>query len=138
MNLISTVGSLTLGVASLIFVWNLIWSLKRGKPAGKNPWSAATLEWTLPSPPPHYNFRVIPEVRTRDPLWRDHGAAIDPEDPSAPEPVMPSPSAWPIILASGPIVAAVGALMASLPVVFLGVAIVLTGIYGWAFQPLER
>ena len=41
----------------------------RGAPAGANPWDAATLEWSVPSPPPAYNFAVIPTVRSRHPLW---------------------------------------------------------------------
>jgi cytochrome c oxidase subunit 1 len=138
MNLISTIGSFVLGAAMLVFVWNLLRSLKHGERAGDNPWSAATLEWTLPSPPPHYNYRVIPQVSGRDPLWHEDGAYLDPEDPAAPEPVMPSPSGWPIILASGPVIAASGALLSSLPVVLLGVVVLVAGIYGWAFQPLER
>ncbi len=40
----------------LIFVFNLFWSIKKGKPAPMNPWDATTLEWTVPSPPPHDNF----------------------------------------------------------------------------------
>jgi cytochrome c oxidase subunit 1 len=34
----------------------LFWSLKKGAVAEKNPWHATTLEWTIPSPPPHDNF----------------------------------------------------------------------------------
>jgi cytochrome c oxidase subunit 1 len=36
-----------------------------------NPWDAATLEWAIPSPPPVYNFRIIPLVTHRDQLWHD-------------------------------------------------------------------
>ena len=42
--------------AQLIFLFNFIWSLLRGKKASDNPWEATTLEWTVPSPPPHDNF----------------------------------------------------------------------------------
>ena len=51
-----------LGAAQLVFVWNFFVSLRRGKPAPANPWEVGTLEWTLPSPPPHHNFDVIPTV----------------------------------------------------------------------------
>src|SRR5690606_36144030 len=44
-------------------------SLRRGKPAGDNPWDAASLEWSVSSPPPHYNFAVVPLVGSRHPLW---------------------------------------------------------------------
>jgi cytochrome c oxidase subunit I len=44
------------GAAQILFLWNLVWSLRRGKMAGKNPWRATTLEWITSSPPPHDNF----------------------------------------------------------------------------------
>lgn len=138
MNLISTIGSLFLGLSTLVFVWNLLRSLRRGEPAGRNPWNAPTLEWTLSSPPPHYNYRTIPQVVGRDPLWREGAASFDPDDPAVSEPVMPSPSGWPILLATGPVIAATGTLMSSLPVALAGVAVIVVSIYGWAFQPLER
>jgi heme/copper-type cytochrome/quinol oxidase subunit 1 len=71
MNMISTVGAFLMGVASLMFVWNLVVSLIRGKPAGENPWSAWTLEWATTSPPPHENFHALPPIRSRRPLWDD-------------------------------------------------------------------
>jgi cytochrome c oxidase subunit 1 len=40
----------------LIFLFNLIWSMKKGAKAPVNPWDATTLEWTVPSPPPFDNF----------------------------------------------------------------------------------
>ena len=43
----------------------------RGAPAGPNPWDAPTLEWSIASPPPPYNFAVIPIVASRHPLWED-------------------------------------------------------------------
>jgi cytochrome c oxidase subunit 1 len=51
-----------LGLSQLIFVWNFFGSLRRGKPAPNNPWEVGTLEWTVPSPPPHHNFDEIPVV----------------------------------------------------------------------------
>ena len=43
----------------------------RGAAAGANPWDAPTLEWSVPSPPPPYNFAVIPTVASRHPLWEE-------------------------------------------------------------------
>jgi cytochrome o ubiquinol oxidase subunit 1 len=34
-----------------------------------DPWNGRTLEWSTPSPPPIYNFAIIPEVHERDPFW---------------------------------------------------------------------
>jgi cytochrome c oxidase subunit 1 len=42
--------------AQLIFLFNLFWSMFRGKKASDNPWEATTLEWTTATPPPHDNF----------------------------------------------------------------------------------
>ena len=50
---------------------NVVISLRHGVAAGANPWDAPTLEWATPSPPPPYNFRVIPHVASRHPLWED-------------------------------------------------------------------
>lgn len=62
---ISTVGSWILAAGLGLMFWNLYAGLRRGAPAGPNPWGAATLEWTLSSPPPHENFEHEPRV--------DHG-----------------------------------------------------------------
>jgi cytochrome c oxidase subunit 1 len=61
-NIFVTWASFGMGLATFIFIWNFIWSLRHGKPAGKNPWNATTLEWTVPSPPGHGNFDKTPTV----------------------------------------------------------------------------
>ncbi len=53
----------------LIFALNLVKSLAIGELAGDNPWEAWTLEWATPSPPPPYNFAVLPQATSRRPLW---------------------------------------------------------------------
>ena len=68
-NVVSTLGAYLIGAAVLLFLINVANTLKNGKPAPDNPWDAATLEWSIPSPPPVYNFRDVPVVRHRDPLW---------------------------------------------------------------------
>jgi cytochrome c oxidase subunit 1 len=65
----STVGALLLGVGTLVFVYNFFKSRSSGPVAGNNPWDAATLEWSIPSPPPEYNFAKLPTVTSRYPLW---------------------------------------------------------------------
>jgi cytochrome c oxidase subunit 1/cytochrome c oxidase subunit I+III len=109
-----------LGVVA--FIVNVIWSLRRGEAAGPNPWDAPTLEWSTSSPPPPYNFAVIPTVRSRHPLWEDRlreegeassidrGLALDRDGrrtvattPLDSEPFgvfqMPSDSIWPLSVA---------------------------------------
>ena len=70
-NLITTIGSAVFAVGVLLFVINIFVSLRRGAVAGSNPWDAGTLEWAMESPPPPYNFAVIPIIRSRLPLWED-------------------------------------------------------------------
>jgi cytochrome c oxidase subunit I len=71
LNLITTVGSFVFAIGVLIFIVNVVVSYRRGKAAGDNPWDAPTLEWATSSPPPPYNFVVIPTVGSRHPLWED-------------------------------------------------------------------
>jgi cytochrome c oxidase subunit 1 len=59
---VATVGSWIMAIGILILVINLIVSLRKGKKTSANPWGAATLEWTVSSPPPTENFHKIPIV----------------------------------------------------------------------------
>ena len=62
-NAFVSVAAFALGLAQLIFIYNLFLSLFRGAHAERNPWQATTLEWEAPSPPPHRNFgEALPEV----------------------------------------------------------------------------
>ena len=79
LNLIVTLGTFIQGIAILIFVANLIFSYFKGRLAGNDPWDAWTLEWAVSSPPPAYNFAVIPTVESRRPLWD----LKHPEDPDS-------------------------------------------------------
>src|SRR5205814_158664 len=56
-------------------VWNMLRSLKRGALAGPNPWNGPTLEWSIPSPPPEYNFAEIPTITSRQPMWDPKSSA---------------------------------------------------------------
>ena len=52
-----TVAALVVGAAQLLFVFNLVWSVFKGKESGGNPWRATTLEWQTPeTPPKHGNW----------------------------------------------------------------------------------
>jgi cytochrome c oxidase subunit 1/cytochrome c oxidase subunit I+III len=69
--MITTVGSFVFAIGVLLFIINVTVSYRRGRLAGDNPWDAPTLEWATSSPPPPYNFAVIPTVASRHPLWED-------------------------------------------------------------------
>ncbi|MFB2564026.1 cbb3-type cytochrome c oxidase subunit I [Rhizobium sp. IMFF44] len=62
LNVISTGGAAVLGVAYVMPLIYLIYSMHCGKPAPNNPWDATGLEWTTPSPPPKHNFEALPVV----------------------------------------------------------------------------
>ena len=80
LNLVTTLGVPLQAVAVLLFVVNIVISLRRGAPAGNDPWDAWTLEWATSSPPPPYNFAVVPPVSSRRPLWD----LKHPDDPDGP------------------------------------------------------
>ncbi|MGR3757937.1 MAG: cbb3-type cytochrome c oxidase subunit I, partial [Tranquillimonas sp.] len=70
-NVISTVGSFILAAGLAMVALNVVQGLRRGRAAGENPWDVPTLEWAIPSPPPPYNFAVIPVIASRHPLWEE-------------------------------------------------------------------
>jgi len=62
LRVVATIALLVMLSFQVVFFYNMFVSLKRGKPAGKNPWKANTLEWTTESPPPHGNWAELPTV----------------------------------------------------------------------------
>jgi len=157
-NLVSTIGSLTLAVGILVFLHNFFRSLKKGKVAGNDPWDGRTLEWTIPSPPPEYNFAEIPVVTSRDDYWhRKYVATPDgrmtlrttgggDEDAQKGDPShihMPGLSYFPIIAAFGLTLAAAGLIaresnnLIGFGMMGIGLISTLMGIYGWAFEPAD-
>jgi cytochrome c oxidase subunit I len=157
-NLITSVGAAVFVAGVLLFLINFAMSIRWGALAGPNPWDAATLEWSVSSPPPPYNFAVIPTIRSRDPLWEgrvigepplpvperssvfsgpvlDDGrqtmttSAIDAEQP-VPQ-TMPEDSPWPLVLALAIAAACYGLLFGVLGLVAAGVAGIAIAIAAW-------
>lgn len=73
LNLFVSLSAVVLATGFLVFFIDVVRSFAKGRPAGDNPWGAATLEWATASPPPPFNFRSIPVVGSRDPLWENTG-----------------------------------------------------------------
>ena len=68
-NVVASAGAVVLTAGILVFLANVAWTLRRGAPAGDDPWGAETLEWATASPPPSYNFAYLPTVDGQAPLW---------------------------------------------------------------------
>ncbi len=154
-NLMSTVGAFLIAISVLVFLFNFFRSLRRGEESGPDPWDARTLEWSIPSPPPEYNFKEIPTVTSRDDFWHRKyredetgrivpvlaGGAVEdeaPEDEAEGEHGhgihLPSPSYMPLIAASGFPVVATG-LIYDYALVPVGFALILIGLFGWVLEP---
>ncbi len=153
-NLVATIGAFLLAASVWLFVMNALLSLRRGERAGNDPWDGATLEWTIASPPPVYNFAHLPRVTSRDPVWvakraeeaaaelglpPQRGVAVS-TDPKALSIHMPNPSFWPMVAAAGVSMIFAGFLMpwhlGAIPVVtLLGIPTLMFAIYGWSFEP---
>jgi cytochrome c oxidase subunit 1/cytochrome c oxidase subunit I+III len=69
LNLISSVSAFIMGLAVLVLLYTIYKSLKHEVKSGNDPWDGFTLEWVTSSPPPLKNFEILPEVKSRRPLW---------------------------------------------------------------------
>ena len=120
-NLAETIGGFVTFAGILLLLGNLFYSYLRAPAAGPDPWHGPTLEWTTSSPPPDYDYAVIPRVSSAYPNWdpvdreldrrnladgvlvleRGHEQpAVTPVDARFDEVVqMPHESPWPPILA---------------------------------------
>ncbi|MEU0112598.1 cbb3-type cytochrome c oxidase subunit I [Streptomyces bobili] len=76
LNLLSSIGAAFLAAAMVVFIVNVLWTLRqrghgRAEPAPDDPWGAHTLEWATTSPPPRYNFtpeHPVPPITSFAPL----------------------------------------------------------------------
>jgi heme/copper-type cytochrome/quinol oxidase subunit 1 len=154
LNMVTSLGSVLFAIGVLLFFINVLRSLQRGAPASANPWDAPTLEWSVSSPPPPYNFAVIPTVGSRHPLWEsrlggeqrasssiDRGlllaqgketigtTALDAEPDIILE--MPQDSFAPLLLAVGVSILFVGLLLKTWSITALGVAVAAIALLLW-------
>jgi cytochrome c oxidase subunit I len=163
-NMVETIGSFVIALSILVFIINVVVSSRRPRTAGNDPWDARTLEWSIPSPPPPYNFEEIPVVHSIDPLWHEkyverpdgqpapvvsgaanghgdeptaglEGAAHDDGHRGGGHGIhMPSPSYWPLVAALGLPMMAYG-LLYSTWLAIAGGLVLLVGLYSWALEP---
>lgn len=143
-NMVASIGAIVIAISILVFLHNFFRSLKRGEEAGNDPWDGRTLEWSIPSPPPEYNFLSIPVVDARDSFWEEKysGKKSAPktkkaDDSAASKIHMPGLSYFPILAAIGMTIGAYG-LLFNYIMGFIGVIIVFIAIYGWSFEPVSE
>ena len=156
-NLISTAGVFLIVPGILLFIANIIYSKRRGAPAGANPWGGDTLEWAVPSPPLDHGWSVLPIVHSRHPLWdqtavsegdaklerfvealaqwplRWRAALIVRTTDALPEEVfrVAGPSVWPFVTAIGVVAIFAAELLKLRLGALAGALVVVAGAIGW-------
>ncbi|OAJ76267.1 cytochrome ubiquinol oxidase subunit I [Brevibacillus sp. SKDU10] len=124
-NLISTIGAIIMTVGTALFIVNVIYTNAKGKKAVADPWDGRTLEWSIPSPAPEYNFAQTPRVRGLDAFWVEKMAgnkAMTPAEPLGPI-HMPSPSVLPFLMSVGMFIAGFGFIYHKYVLVFAGLGL---------------
>jgi cytochrome c oxidase subunit 1 len=153
-NLVATVGACILGIGLAIYFGVILQAYFKGPKAGRDPWDARTLEWSLPTPPPEYNYRVIPTVHARDGWWyeKHHSAEIAQEAAAHAKAEsehggihMPFQSIYPFLACIGMFIGALGVAVVDpdpspgimgkkLAVTLIGGAIMITCFFLWALE----
>lgn len=161
LNMLSTIGAFILAAGIALFIWDFFRHRRVGPRAGRNPWGASTLEWLYEPVTPGYNFRAIPRITSREPLWDQpelaetpgaevRGALRDYPDHRREtlgchivtgEPLqilrLPHPTWFPLIAALG-LALLFGATLASVYwLCAIGAGIALIGFAGWAWEPSD-
>ncbi len=152
LNKLETVGAFIIALATLVFLVNVFVSRARRVPAPADPWDGRTLEWSIPSPTPAYNFLEIPEVHAFDDFWHkkytedeegrlvrlpsggsdagEHAVDIDPSHIH-----LPSPSYWPLVLSLGLPIMGYGFVYKNWWTLGIGVFVLMFGLVAWTFEP---
>ena len=148
LNLLASVGAVTIATSMLLFVINVVMSLRGGAVAGDDPWGGESLEWATSSPPRPYNFAHIPVIESRSPLWSQTGplpvmtglrtdvrdtlvtTLLDAEPDSKHR--HPTPSIWPLLTALATTVLFVTLIFTPWGAV-IGTPLLLLGLLGWGW-----
>ncbi|MBT3941831.1 MAG: cytochrome c oxidase subunit I [Chloroflexi bacterium] len=162
-NAIASAGALLLAISVLIFIINVIRTISSTQEAEDDPWDARTLEWSIPSPPPAYNFARIPQVKSLDDFWyTKHPELLHDEqgvDAEVHEPVeedthgggsihLPSMSYYPFVLSIGMVIAIAGFMQINVELPgtniqfpwlsAIGIVIGMWGLMGWSMEPVTE
>jgi cytochrome c oxidase subunit 1 len=150
-NLMVSIGAFVILIGMIVFAINIVktWlGYKAGtiEQSPADPWDGRTLEWAIPSPTPEHNFDYVPVVTDVDDFWHkkyqkdENGKLRKVADGNAiaqlgdQHPHLPSPSYWPIVLASGLPLIALG-LIYTLWLTGIGLLVLVAAIYGWSLEP---
>jgi cytochrome c oxidase subunit I+III len=153
LNLIATIGAVTIALSVLIFTINAVTSWLSGERSDDNPWDSPGLEWATQSPPPSYNFLHTPVVRTRHPLWERTvelpvmtGLRSDRREtlltttfdarPDSRQ-VTPDASIWPLYVALCMGLVFIGSIFSPY-FVLGGLSIALVGLLGWGWESVRH
>ena len=160
-NMAATVGAFVIALSVLVFMINWTHSKRRGQPAPDDPWDARTLEWTIPSPSPEYNFAVEPVVTSLDDFWHrkydedEEGRAVRKEkaDEIVAEIIhanghpeheihLPAPSYFPFFVGLGIMILAYGIIYHTrpwgIPLIVAGAVVAVSAFVAWGSEPLEE
>jgi cytochrome c oxidase subunit 1 len=146
LNLLSSIGAVFIAISMLVYLFNVVRSLRSGERAADNPWKSATLEWATTSPPPSYNFAVPTTVESLYPLWDDDDSrapivGLNPNerevlvtqvldaDPDHRK-VFPAPSIWPLLSAISATILFIWSIFSPWGVVY-GALPVAVSLIGW-------
>jgi cytochrome c oxidase subunit I len=152
-NQVASAGSFILALGVGVFLVNVAYThlSKKVGPAPLDPWDARSLEWMTSSPPKEHNFDSVPTIHALDEFFhrkyeedpetgevRKVATAeeiLDELEANADKHIhLPSPSYWPIVLATGLPLMAYGIIYTRYLAVFGGV-VVLLAMFGWALEP---
>ena len=147
-NGVATGGVFILILGFLFVLHNIGYHWKNGKQAPGDPWDGRTLEWSIPSPPPEYNFKEIPVVKGIDDWWITKQGSPQRSVPTSGgsgdeehDIHLPQPSYWPMVSAIGLFISAYGVVFNDLIVPWglatIGLVIGFIGVYAWSLEPVN-
>ncbi len=154
-NMLSTIGAYVTLLSAILFAYIMFKNLMSKEVGDPDPWDGHTLEWSIPTPVPVYNFAALPRVFSNRPYWDSkhpeateiHDAGAGNGHSTAPLQMpplygppdehihMPPPSYWPIILAGGLTLFGFG-IIYFLPLAAVAVLVMIGSIFAWAKEPV--
>ncbi|WP_316568393.1 cytochrome c oxidase subunit I [Neobacillus sp. YIM B06451] len=131
-NMVSSIGAFLMAAGVIVMLYNIVVTQIKNERVGNDPWEdGRTLEWSISSPAPFYNFKQLPLVRGLDALWLEKMEGKKGMMPAEPlgDIHMPNSSFVPVVISFGFFVAAFGAMynpdghVWAVPVIIIGLLI---------------